>query len=143
MKAVFITGIAAIICMASCTKKKTNDEIIREAEQKLIGNWAMQKRTTEVFTPITPYVTPGTGALTEYVGSARDHFNFDQTHSVTIDTAAVVSSKSFELINPYHVFIGDDYWWIDQLTTNQLVLMQDRNDGAQNTRTVIKIFLKK
>jgi hypothetical protein len=144
MKALHLLLTAATCFNLSCQKEAIGPKLKREAEGKLIGKWIMERRTTEVYTPIPAYPVPGTGTKTEYIGNSNDQFIFHQNNSLSIDTASAGTiTQYFEVINPNQLLINNKTWRMDSLTSRQLVLISDKNDANQNARIVTKIMLKK
>jgi hypothetical protein len=132
-----------LLLLSSCSKEDIGPRLKREAEEKMIGKWILERRVSEVYAPIVAHPVPGTGSSTEYTGNADDYFQFQTDKHLLIDTAATLNHTDFEVINPSQVVIGLQPWRIEELTANRLLLVWDRNDGAQNKRFITKIYLKK
>jgi len=139
----FIVAILSVIS-SSCVKEDIGPRLRREAEEKLLGTWILERRVTEVYQPIVAYPVPGTGATTQYNGTANDYFDFQSAQVVEIDTAGTGATQhAFEVINPSQVFIDDNSWRIETHTARNLLLVRDINDGPQDRRYITKLYFKR
>ena len=100
MKTIILAGLSMIL-LSSCEKEDNGPRLRREAEEKIMGKWTLDRRVSDVYSPIVAQPVPGTGATTEYKGNPNDYFQFSAGGTLRIDTASVANDTDFEVINPF------------------------------------------
>ena len=128
-----------LLVLSSCTKEHTAPELRRETAEKMIGKWVIDHTVSEVYDPL-----PLLNSTDTYIGTANDYYNFKTDGYVGISSAVLGQrEETYTVFNPYQVNIADRGWWIDKLSSTELLLVQDVNDVVQYKRYVTKIYLKK
>lgn len=123
----------------SCEKEDLAPKLRREAEEKIMGKWDVTKIIQQDYDPI-----PILKSTTERAGTTQDYYVFKSIGMVEINSGSSTQLElTFKVWNPYQVMIDGSTWWISEFTQTNLLLTRDWNDVDNNTRQVIKIFLKK
>ena len=129
--------ICASIFLFSCTKEDIGPKLKREAHEKILGKWNIEKIVQQEYEPIPTLVSTN-----EYAGTANDYYFFKSDEVVAINTTSTPQTDlNFEVINPYQIWIGSDAWRITELSDKKLILNKDRNDVVNNKRSVTNIYL--
>src|SRR5690349_9181091 len=135
--------LSLIICTSfllfSCSKEDVAPKLKREAHEKILGKWNIEKIVQQEYEPI-----PTLFSTNEYAGTTNDYYFFKSDEVVAINTTSTPQTDlNFEVINPYQIWIGDDAWRITELSDKKLILNRDRNDVDNNKRSVTNIYLVK
>jgi hypothetical protein len=137
MKAPFLGLLISMSCLISCLKEDIGPKLKREADEKILGKWNIEKIVQQEYDPIPTLVNTNL-----YLGTTEDYYFFKADEIVEINTASTPQTDlDFEVINPYQIWIGDQAWRITELSDKKLTLNKDRNDVDNNKRSVTNIYL--
>ena len=137
MKAPLLIILSATFLLFSCAKEDIGPKLRREAHEKILGKWNIEKIVQQQYEPIPTLVSTN-----EYAGTSNDYYIFKSDEVVAINTTSTPQTDlNFEVINPYQIWIGDDVWRITELSDKKLILNKDRNDVDKNKRSVTNIYL--
>ena len=129
--------LSATFLLFSCTKEDIGPKLKREAHEKILGKWNIEKIVQQQYEPIPTLVSTN-----EYTGTSNDYYFFKSDEVVAINTTSTPQTDlNFEVVNPYQIWIGDDAWRITELSDKKLILNRDRNDVENNKRSVTNIYL--
>ncbi len=138
MKSIQTFLLAFGLILASCEKGEgPGPELRRKTQEKLIGKWSVEKIVAQEYEPISTLKSTD-----QRDGTAEDYYSFKASNTVEIGVASNAKTEvTFEVINPYQIWIGDKYWRITELTDARLTLHIDRNDVIRNKRYMTTMYL--
>jgi hypothetical protein len=123
--------------LSSCTKEDIGPKLRREAEEKILGKWNVEKIVQQEYQPI-----PTLMKTDEYTGNSEDFYFFKSPELVAISTnSAPQSDNYFNVVNPTQMWIGDKVWRITELSDRKMTLNLDRYDVDNDKRSVTNIYL--
>lgn len=126
------------MAISSCSKEDPAIEMRKEASGKILGEWKLKESTSEEYYPIAVI-----NSTTEYTGTANDYYVFNDSGLLAKHSATGKIQVYYHVINPFQVRIGNQVWWVKQLTDTQLELLLDINEVVQDKRFVTKIYLNR
>ncbi len=128
---------SCILLSSSCEKEDLAPRLRRESAEKIMGKWMVDITINEVYDPL-----PTLKSTVTEKGTVDDFFDFKTADMVELKSAGWGSMmQTYTVWNPTQVEIGMIVWRIEKLTTNELVLVWDRNDAARYMRFVTKMNL--
>ena len=140
MKAVWALFIGiSLLNLPSCTKNDIGIRIQKEAWQKIIGKWTLERKIEQVYEPIP--VLSVTNTITY---GPDDYYFFNTNLFVDVQTGGLPREQwIYEVINPTQIIINDSIWRIEKLDPDELILLRDINKVTDNKRFVTKMFLRR
>jgi hypothetical protein len=128
---------ASLVLFFSCSKKTTAADLKFQTEQQLQGKWVVQQRIDESYIPISTLSNTVT-----FTGSSADSVVFTpQNIAYSYSPAfSANTSVSYTVINPTQLWLHDEVWRFETLTATSLILFQEQNDAAQNTKQIHRIY---
>lgn len=137
-KGLFSLLVISITLCSACKKENYAAKLRQETDQQLQGRWYIESIVREMYAPI-----PTLSSRTEYAGKPTDYYFFKTNHNVeiTVPEPGQANEEGYEVVNPSQLIIGNDVWWIKDLTADSFQLLKDHNKVEENRRYVTRIYL--
>jgi hypothetical protein len=130
--------IISITLCTACKKENYAAKLRQDTHEQLQGKWYIESIVREVYEPISTL-----SSRTEYAGKPTDYYLFKANHNVdiTLPQPGQSNEEGYEVVNPSQLIIGNEVWWIKDLTAESFQLLKDRNQVEETRRYVTRIYL--
>jgi len=135
-----------LLVLSACKKEDLSGKLRNETSEKMMGKWMVQRIVYDVSLNQVPNndlykELKLLNSKLEVLGSSRDCFDFQANEMVQIKTSESAKLKSYNILSPSQVMIGQEGWYVEKLTATELELKLVR-DAVDFTR-VTRMYLSR
>ena len=135
-----------LLVLSACKKEDLSGKLRNETSEKMMGKWMVQRIVYDVSLNQVPNndlykELKLLNSKLEVLGSSRDCFDFQANEMVQIKTSESAKLKSYNILSPSQVMIGQEGWYVEKLTATELELKLVR-DAVDFTR-VSRMYLSR
>jgi len=135
-----------LLVLSACKKEDLSGKLRNETSEKMMGKWMVQRIVYDVSLNQVPNndlykELKLLNSKLEVLGSSRDCFDFQANEMVQIKNSESAKLKSYNILSPSQVMIGQEGWYVEKLTATELELKLVR-DAVDFTR-VTRMYLSR